>query len=80
MSYVFNSSRIQFIREIASAIGLNPDTDHIVGITLEANVNQVATVTVRMLADTSQDQAIAEVLRRYRLEENREPTTSDHDD
>jgi hypothetical protein len=31
-----------------------------------------------MLVDTAQDQAIAEVLGRYRLQENREPTTSDN--
>lgn len=76
MAHVY-STRIQFVREIALALGLDPDDNHITGITLDANVDNVATVTVRMLADATQDNAIAAVLKRYRIEANREPTTSD---
>lgn len=77
MAVIFRRHNVQFVREIASAIGLDPDNNHITGITLETSIKDVATVTVRMLLDSSQDDEVAEVLRRYRIDGPLEPTTSD---
>jgi ACT domain-containing protein len=76
MSKIFRNTNIQFVREIASAIGLDPD-GNIVGITLEMSVRDVARVTVRMLLDKDQDDAVAEVIKHYRIDGPLEPTTSD---
>jgi hypothetical protein len=77
MASVFRNHNVQFVREIASAIGLDPDSNHITGITLEADLKSVARVAVRMLLDVDQDNEVAEVLKHYRLDGPLEETTSD---
>jgi hypothetical protein len=77
MAYAFRNHNVQFVRELAYAIGLDPGDNHITGVTLEATVNEVAWVTVRMLIDVDQDNRIADVLKRYLIDGLREETAND---
>lgn len=69
MAHIYRNERLEFLRALATALGRDPDSDPITGITLVCNINDVVKVEVRSLLPVESLGRVAELMKRYRLYE-----------
>jgi hypothetical protein len=69
MAIAYRCRELQFIRAVASALGLDPDRNGITNISLDVPARGFPIVTVKLFVSEEQDKALSEVVKRYGLVE-----------
>ena len=69
-------NRVELVRALAVALGLDPDKVPITRVAIEASMRDVARATVTFVVDADQDNAISEVIRTHEFKDEPESTTT----